>query len=319
MPTTQHQPSAQSEGMPRIAWPIADLQRAIEPDLPGFSCEVMAAVDSTNLELMRRFKAGQLAPTLLVAEQQTAGRGRLGRKWHSARGEGLTFSLGMLLSPAAWSGLSLAVGVSLADSLDESLDKSPDEGLNKEHAAQPEGALRIGLKWPNDLWLTGLPGGAQKLAGVLIESAVWEGMRYAVIGVGINIRPQTVPVGQSGDSLQMAAVPPGHLQQLLPAASAADVLLRIMPPLVQAVQAFAQFGFAPVQARFARRDVLEGREIDLSDGGHGRAHGVTVDGGLRVQTAGGMVIVASNEVSVRPTALADSVAAAAAPKDLPAC
>ena len=309
MPKTQHQPSAQSERMPHIAWPLADLQSAIEPDLPGFSCEVLAVVDSTNLELMRRFKAGQLAPTLLVAEQQTAGRGRLGRKWHSAQGDGLTFSLGMLLSPAAWSGLSLAVGVSLADSLDEDL------------AARPEGAPRIGLKWPNDLWLTGLPGGAQKLAGILIETAVWEGMRYAVIGVGINVRPQSTPPSEFSDALPTAVVPPGHLQQLLPTASAADMLLRIVPPLVQAVQAFAQFGFEPVQARFARRDVLEGLEIDLSDGGHGRAHGVTVDGGLRLQTAGGMVIVASSEVSVRPTALADSVAVAiaTAPKDLPTC
>ena len=294
-----------------MTWPIAELQRAIEPDLPGFSCEVMATVDSTNLELMRRFKAGQLAPTLLVAEQQTAGRGRLGRKWHSARGDGLTFSLGVLLSPAAWSGLSLAVGVSLADSLDDSSDE--------ESAARPEGAPRIGLKWPNDLWLTGLPRGAQKLAGILIETAVWEGMRYAVIGVGINIRPQSLPPDESSEAppmAPMAPIPPGHLQQLLPTATAADVLLRVVPPLVQAVQAFAQFGFAPVQARFAKRDVLAGREIDLSDGGHGRAQGVTVDGGLQVQTADGMVIVASSEVSVRPTALSND---AVAPKDLPTC
>ena len=66
---------------------------------------------------MRRARAGRTEPVLLVAEQQTAGRGRLGRGWHSGAGDSLTFSLGLPLAPADWSGLSLAVGVSLAESL----------------------------------------------------------------------------------------------------------------------------------------------------------------------------------------------------------
>ena len=306
MPQKPSPPAARPEALPPIAWPLNDLRRAIEPDLPGFTCEVLLEVDSTNSELMRRFKAGQLAPTLLVAEQQTAGRGRVGRQWHSVRGDSLTFSLGMMLSPAAWSGLSLAVGVSLA----ESLDGYQDSGA----AAAGEGAsaLHIGLKWPNDLWLAGPPGTESKLAGVLIETAVWEGMRYAVIGVGINIRPVQMPPGKSTAA---AAVPPGHLQQLLPLAGAADVLLRVVPPLVQAVQSFALFGFEPFQARFAQRDVLAGRSVDLSDGGHGVAHGVTIDGALKVQTESGMVIVAAAEVSVRPA----RPSVAAAPGDAPAC
>lgn len=302
MPQKPSDSATQPDAPLPFAWPLAALQRAIEPDLPGFTCEVMRTVDSSNSELMRRFKAGQLAPTLLVAEQQTAGRGRLGRQWHSARGDGLTFSLGMMLSPAAWSGLSLAVGVSLADSL--------NERRNDGQADQSAGALHIGLKWPNDLWLVGQQGSESKLAGVLIETAVWEGMRYAVIGVGINIRPVLAPVSKSGSA---AAVPPGNLQQLLPyneLTSAADVLLRVLPPLVQTVQAFAQFGFEPFQARFAQRDVLAGRGVDLSDGGHGVAHGVTIDGALQVQTTGGMVIVAAAEVSVRPAGVPGSAVAA---------
>ncbi len=306
MPQKPSSLAARPKALSPIAWPLNDLQRAIEPNLPGFTCEVLLEVDSTNSELMRRFKAGQLAPTLLVAEQQTAGRGRVGRQWHSVRGDSLTFSLGMMLSPAAWSGLSLAVGVSLA----ESLDGNQDSGA----AAAGEGAsaLHIGLKWPNDLWLAGPPGTESKLAGVLIETAVWEGMRYAVVGVGINIRPVQIPPGKSAAA---AAVPPGHLQQLLPLAGAADVLLRVVPPLVQAVQSFALFGFEPFQARFAQRDVLAGRSVDLSDGGHGVAHGVTIDGALKVQTESSMVIVAAAEVSVRPA----RPTGAAAPGDAPAC
>jgi BirA family biotin operon repressor/biotin-[acetyl-CoA-carboxylase] ligase len=85
--------------------------------LPGFTVEVLPEIDSTNTELMRRARTGQTEPVLLVAERQTAGRGRLGRPWASDVGASLTFSLGLPLAPTDWSGLSLAVGVALAESL----------------------------------------------------------------------------------------------------------------------------------------------------------------------------------------------------------
>lgn len=276
-----------------MAWPLEALWQAIEPTLPGFTCEMLPTVDSTNSELMRRFKKGQTEPVLLVAEQQTAGRGRLGRQWHSVRGDSLTFSIGMMLSPAAWSGLSLAVGVSLADSLDPAFDA----------------ARHIALKWPNDLWLAGTSEPEQKLAGILIETATWEGARYVVIGVGINIRAvnlaglvdvTTRRTAADGAPGTFPAVPPGHLQRLQPHLDAPAVLQRVLPDLVQTVQAFSDFGFEPFQARFARRDVLANREVTLSDAASGKAHGVNGDGGLLVFTDSGMQVVASAEVSVRP-------------------
>ena len=149
---------------PPIRWPAEAVWEALAPVLPGFTVEVLPEVDSSNSELMRRFRghAGappQTEPTLLVAEQQSAGRGRLGRSWQSRRGDSLTFSLGLCLQPADWSGLSLVVGISLAESLDP---------LNT-------GPTRIGLKWPNDLWLCGPAsakdgeGGERKLAVGLAE------------------------------------------------------------------------------------------------------------------------------------------------------
>ena len=62
-----------------IRWPAEAVWEAVAPLLPGFTVEVLPSIDSTNTELMRRARAGQTEPTLLVAEQQTAGRGRLGR------------------------------------------------------------------------------------------------------------------------------------------------------------------------------------------------------------------------------------------------
>jgi BirA family biotin operon repressor/biotin-[acetyl-CoA-carboxylase] ligase len=76
----------------------------------------------------------------------------------------------------------------------------------------------------------------------------------------------------------------------------------VIPPLVQAVQAFERFGFAPFQARFAARDVLAGRAVQLSDGTTGTAHGAGENGALLVHTAAGMKEITSSEVSVRPVA-----------------
>ena len=109
-----------------LRWPAEAIWEAVVPQLPGFTVEVLPTVDSTNTELMRRARAGQSDPVLLVAEQQTAGRGRLGRAWRSQPGDSLMFSLGLPLAPADWSGLSLAVGVSVAESLQPVL---PPPGL----------------------------------------------------------------------------------------------------------------------------------------------------------------------------------------------
>ena len=150
-----------------MQWPAEAIWEAVAPLLPGFTVEVLRELDSTNSELMRRARAGRTEPVLLVAEQQTAGRGRMGRDWQSAAGASLTFSLGLPLAPADWSGLSLAVGTSVAESLNPA----------------------VRLKWPNDLWLDD-----RKLGGILIETASFgeggAGRRQAVIGIGLNIAPR---------------------------------------------------------------------------------------------------------------------------------
>ena len=103
-------------------WPAEAIWEAVAPRLPGFTVEILPEVGSTNTELMQRARAGATEPLLLAAERQTAGRGRLGRSWNTAAGPAsadipaLTFSLGLPLAPRDWSGLSLAVGLSLASS-----------------------------------------------------------------------------------------------------------------------------------------------------------------------------------------------------------
>ena len=260
-------------------------QERADTRLAGFSVEVLPQIDSTNSEIMRRARSGQFEPTLLVAEQQTAGRGRMGRAWESGlglqAGSSLTFSLGLPLSPLAWDGLSLAVGVSVAQHV-----CGPSE---------PPVQCPIQLKWPNDLcWQEG------KLAGVLIETCAMAGgvgstggsdARYAVIGVGINI---------AAPPAQGLVTPPAWLQAIWPQASAAHTLQNLAPALLRDLLLFEAQGFAPFASQFAARDVLHGRRVVLSDGREGVAHGVDARCALRVETALGMECISSGEVSVRP-------------------
>ena len=255
------------DGDAALARAAQDIWSAVAPLMPGLTVEVVPELDSTNTELMRRARAGATEPVLLVAQRQTAGRGRLGRAWQGRAGDSLTFSLGLPLAPVDWSGLSLVVGIGLAEAL------HPD----------------IRLKWPNDLWLH-----ERKLAGILIETGGTggEGARFTVIGVGINIaRP----------AVEQVTTAPAWLRELLPQADAGWTLRRIAQPLVQTVQRFEREGYAAAfRARFAARDLLYGRQLTLSDGTSGIGAGTDGRGGLLVHTAGAVKTIVSSEVSVRP-------------------
>lgn len=267
-----------------IDWDAAALQRELAAALPGLRVQVQASVDSTNtrlLELCRTFDGAQFDPVLLVAEDQTRGRGRLGRTWHSAPGASLTFSLALALRCAQLSGLSLAVGVALAEALD----------------APGAAAPRLLLKWPNDLWLRGAPGDAhpagRKLGGVLIETVSRGALRIGVIGVGLNVLPLAVPDPSSGV---------GCLDEVHPHIDAAQALHRLAAPLVRALRHFERDGFAGFEARYAARDLLFGREV-IAGALQGVAQGVAANAALRLRSGDGPRAqwhdVVSGEVSVR--------------------
>ena len=243
---------------------------ALAPLLPGVSVEVVAQIDSTNSELMRRARTGQMDPVLLVAQRQVAGRGRMGRDWYSEPLDvaspavpSLTFSLGLALPPCDLSGLSLAVGLSVVQSL------------------HPE----LRLKWPNDVWLH-----QRKLAGILIETASVGAARMVVIGIGVNIMlPHQTDL----------RTPPAALVELLPDCDAGAALCLIVPPLVRTVQAFAQHGFAASHSAFHARDALYGAHVHCTGGLEGPARGVDAHGALLVHTAQGLQKISSSEVSVQ--------------------
>ena len=245
-------------------WPAENIWQSVVPHLPGFSVEILPSIDSTNTELMRRARGGQQDPILLVAERQTAGRGRQGRAWLGDAGDSLTFSIGMPYQPKNWSGLSLAVGLSLAESLGEDIQ----------------------LKWPNDLWRQ-----QRKLGGILIEAASQGAQSYAVIGVGLNIRKPAATDLRT---------PAAAIEEFLEAATAPQVLERVAAPLIQMLLEFSNHGFAPLQNRFKLRDALIGQTIITSEGQQGECEGVDEAGVLIIASLQGRVKINSAEVSVRP-------------------
>ena len=302
-----------------MQWRAEALWQQLEPHLPGLSIEVLARTESTNSVLLERARewsgrhnapittpgelqalrsqgsaaeepsgpfgrrANDTQPTLLVAEHQTLGRGRLGRSWQSGPGASLTFSLGLPMAPRDWSGLSLAVGVALADALE------PPE---------PGRAPRLLLKWPNDLWLADGPGRGRKLGGVLIETVAIGRRRLVVMGVGLNIAPLAVPPGRE------FANGFACLQELDPAASPPSALHRVALPLIRALRQFEREGFAGFAAAYSRRDLLRGLGVTAQnaagdDAIEGVVEGVSNSGALLLRVGPTLRELSSGEVSVR--------------------
>lgn len=300
-----------------MQWRTEALWRELSPILPGLSVEVVERTASTNTALLDRSRSLQaqitesgappgdtvrvrrslesaafgrrsvdLQPCLLVAEHQTGGRGRQGRPWQATPGASLTFSLAVPLSPRDWSGLSLAVGVALADALDP---------LAPATAIAPASAPRIALKWPNDLWLLDAPEASppgRKLGGVLIETVSGSDRRLAVIGVGLNVRSLQASEARTGVAC---------LEEIDPEATVPGVLAAVAAPLARALQSFERDGFAAFADRYAARDLLLNRPVLTTSpqAREGMAVGVAADGALRVRTSRGVQVVSSGEVSVR--------------------
>lgn len=237
---------------------------------------VVAETGSTNADLLNGL-AALTSPTLLVAETQTAGRGRAGRTWHSAPGASLTFSLAWKfdLPVHALVGLPLCVGVALAEALSEF-------------------GVAVELKWPNDVLHEG-----KKLAGVLIETArpadSREDASWAVIGIGLNM-----------------AIPPDLAAQIdRPVASIPrlaeldqDVLMAtLLNALCDAMSLFETEGLAAFLQRWNRLHAYAGKAVAILDNGRvvyeGRAVGVDETGRFLLDTAAGRVAVMAGDVSLR--------------------
>jgi BirA family biotin operon repressor/biotin-[acetyl-CoA-carboxylase] ligase len=238
----------------------------------GVSVEVVLETGSTNADLLAR--APTLAgPVLLVAENQTAGRGRAGRSWLSSAGNSLTFSLAWRFEAGlpALTGLPLAVGVALAETLARL-------------------GVQVRLKWPNDLLKDG-----DKLAGILIETAPAGAGVWAVIGIGLNLVMPDELEREIGRAV--AAVP------WLARMDRDELMAALLDGLARALQEFERGGFAAFSARWNLLHAYQGETVVILDRGEvlheGVAAGVDDAGRLLLDGAEGRVAIAAGDVSLR--------------------
>jgi BirA family transcriptional regulator, biotin operon repressor / biotin---[acetyl-CoA-carboxylase] ligase len=227
---------------------------------------------SSSLDAIHDLGAqGAPTGTVVLAEEQTAGRGRDGRTWHSPAGG---VWLGMLLRPPlpAPGVLSLRVGLVLADIVEAVL------GIRPTAISGP----RAGLKWPNDVLISD-----RKVAGILCEGR-WQGesLQWLGIGIGMNV------VNEIPAELQGRAV---ALRELRPSVRRIDVLDQLVPALLRLTSHGAQLTQFECAA-FARRDWLRGRQLRTPLAG--RAAGIRPDGALLVDTGAGTTMVQGGHVEL---------------------
>lgn len=234
-------------------------------------------LDSTSSEIARRV-ADLPDRSFVFADWQRAGRGRRGRAWVSPPATNLQVSCLKRFASgyAALAGLSLVAGVAVLQALADC------------------GVAGVDLKWPNDL-----QAGDAKLGGVLVElGGEFMGPCHAIIGIGLNLRmPSALAGALDRDVTDLATIcggtPPGRM------ALAVALLAR----LVDALDAFAEDGFAPFRSAWQRHDLLRGRRLRVAAARgqfEGVGEGVDERGALKVRCADGLRVVDSAEVTVRP-------------------
>ncbi|MCA3071884.1 MAG: biotin--[acetyl-CoA-carboxylase] ligase [Rhodocyclaceae bacterium] len=251
----------------------ARVQSMLGQQARGLALTVLDHCESTNTALALQAETGAPHGSVLLAEWQTAGRGRFDRRWSSAPGAGLTFSLLWRFDKGSQlAGLSLVVGLAIADAL------------------RVLGLREVRLKWPNDVLVH-----RRKLAGVLTEiRGDILGPCAAVIGIGLNVRlPQATIDAIDQPVTDLARSGFDNLDR-------SAILGALLSGLASALERFGREGFAPFRREWQAHSASLHRtvKVALPDGGivRGTMLGVDVQGALRIEVGGETRRVFSGEL-----------------------
>ena len=269
-------PPADTRGRPEEALTL----EAIAPRTRWLARELrwFAEIDSTNREALALAAAGAAHGSAVIAEAQSAGRGRLGRSFFSPPRTNLyvSFVLRPAGSAATLGTLPLAAGVALAETV----------------AAELGDAARVELKWPNDVLADG-----KKVSGILLERAGMNADAAVILGIGVNLNvdPATFPDDFRARASSLSAQAGRPIERARFAAA-------LFERLEDALDAHAAGGFAALRARFDAHFRMTGRRVKVSDAAErvreGVVLGVGADGSLRLGTYDGEERFLAGDVTV---------------------
>lgn len=264
---------------PSLLYPLP----MISPDIfrTGLRTEVFGrkiytfdTIDSTNSCARTLAACWADEGTVVIADEQTAGRGRLGRSWHAAPGENLTFSLILrpAIPPDRMGLLSLLVAVGLARGIEEAT------------------GLRVFCKWPNDLLY-----GGKKLAGILLEgSCANERVEHVVVGIGLNVNQKDFPADIAARATSLSRELNGPLERV-------GLFQSLLKTLEDEYFTQCADGFASCVPRWLAYSPVIGRTVSVSHQGqvlHGRVRGVNPDGSLVVANHTGDHVYLAGDVTI---------------------
>jgi len=246
----------------------------IERAFPDLHCRRFDLIDSTNTLLVAEGSRGSIASRLYVAEFQYGGRGRRGRTWLSPYGRNLAMSLGFgtQREMAELGGLSVVVGLALADAVDEL------------------GVSEVQLKWPNDLLVAGA-----KLSGILIELVQRPEALEVVVGIGVN-------VSLTAGELEAIGQPAADLRRAGVSMSRTNLVIDLMTRVRTYLDLFEAEGFTPFVRAFNDLHTFHGQTCSVSQGSEvttGKVVGIGDGGELLLKTDAGEQRFHGGEVSLR--------------------
>ncbi|MBL8023714.1 MAG: biotin--[acetyl-CoA-carboxylase] ligase [Elusimicrobia bacterium] len=261
-------------GTNRVGYRWSGAPTRLNPSLlkRGWVKQIFHAVvlGSTQDEAKGRAVAGAPEGTLVLADRQTQGRGRMGRRWVSPNG-GLWFSL--ILRPEVQPDRAPALTLVAA--------------LDWVEVLRARG-VPAGVKWPNDVWVDG-----KKIGGILTEmSSEMDRVHWICLGVGMNVNNR-LPVG--------TAVPATSVSAWTGVLSRETLLNEWLARFSRSYARFVRSGFSPFRLAYERRSVLAGARVsfdDISGRREGRVRGMNAEGKLRMAVARGEVLCASGEVNL---------------------
>lgn len=256
---------------------VAGIERESRQHLARLFIE--QTLSSTNLFVRERFLKGAGHAEVCLAENQSAGRGRRGRGWACPWGHGLLLSIGWRFETgtAALEGLSLAVGVAMAEVLERH-------------------GLPVVLKWPNDILVSDSLGKNQKLAGILLEvSGDAAGPCEVVAGLGLNV---SLPASVRSQIDQ----PVASVHDYQPTLSRNRLASELVAALLGLFASFEGQGFAPWRDAWNRRNAHAGRAVLVTQGARQYTAKVTeadAAGNLLIETSDGPDRLTGGEISLR--------------------